>query len=53
MLGLVAALQGIGLALGPSVGGTLWESVSHVAPFMASASALSLGALLALCVRDN
>ena len=53
LLGLVAALQGVGLALGPSVGGTLWESASHVAPFMAAAAALSLGALLALFVRDT
>ena len=44
LLGLVAALQGVGLALGPSVGGTLWESASHVAQFMAAAAALSLGA---------
>ena len=53
LLGLVAALQGVGLALGPSVGGILWESASHVAPFMAAAAALSLGALLALFVRDT
>ncbi len=53
LLGVVAALQGVGLVIGPTVGGALWESVSHFAPFLASAFALTVGALCALLVRDG
>ena len=53
LLGLVAALQGIGLVLGPGIGGSLWEHVSHFAPFTAAAVVMTIGAGLALIVRDE
>ena len=36
-LGVVATAQGIGLAVGPSLGGELWERVGVYAPFEAAA----------------
>jgi len=53
MLGIVAALQGIGLVIGPEVGGRLWDTVSHFAPFLASAAVLTTGALLALALKEE
>jgi MFS family permease len=53
MLGIVAALQGVGLVIGPYVGGALWEQVSHFAPFLAAAASMTLGAALSLTIRDE
>jgi MFS family permease len=53
MLGVVAALQGAGLVVGPYIGGALWESVSPFAPFMASATAITIGTLVALPVKET
>ncbi len=47
-LGAVATGQGIGLAVGPSVGGALWERVGVYAPF--EAAAIFLGLAVALTV---
>ena len=53
MLGVVAALQGVGLVVGPYIGGALWEQVSHFAPFLAAAASMTLGAVLSLTIRDE
>jgi MFS family permease len=53
MLGVVAALQGAGLVVGPYIGGALWENVSQFAPFMASAVAITIGTLVALPVKES
>ncbi|MBI5876709.1 MAG: MFS transporter [Chloroflexi bacterium] len=53
LLGVVAALQGIGLVIGPEVGGRLWDTVSHIAPFLASAAVLTIGALVALALKEE
>lgn len=36
-LGAIATVQGVGLALGPAVGGALWNQIGVYAPFTASA----------------
>lgn len=46
-LGAVAAAQGIGLAVGPSLGGTLWARLGVYAPFEAAALLLLLAIALA------
>lgn len=53
MLGMVAALQGIGLVIGPYIGGALWEQVSHFAPFVGAGISMTAGAALSLTVRDE
>ena len=53
MLGVVAALQGAGLVVGPYIGGALWENVSQFAPFAASAVAITIGTLVALPVKES
>ena len=47
-LGAVATAQGIGLAVGPSLGGTLWERIGVYAPFEVAALFLGLAAVLTL-----
>ena len=47
-LGAVATAQGIGLAVGPSIGGALWERVGIYAPFQAAAIFLGLAAVTTL-----
>ena len=47
-LGAVATAQGIGLAVGPSVGGALWERVGVYAPFQVSAAFLGIAAVMTL-----
>jgi MFS family permease len=49
-LGAVATAQGIGLAVGPSLGGALWERVGVYAPF--EVAALLLGLAVVLTVWD-
>jgi len=45
-LGVIATAQGIGLALGPSLGGVLWERVGIYAPFELAAIWLVLALIL-------
>lgn len=47
-LGAVATAQGIGLAVGPSLGGALWERIGVYAPFEAAALFLGLAVVLTL-----
>jgi DHA1 family multidrug resistance protein-like MFS transporter len=47
-LGAVATAQGIGLAVGPTIGGALWEHLGIYAPFQAAAIFLSLAAVMTL-----
>jgi MFS family permease len=47
-LGAVATVQGAGLALGPSLGGALWERIGVYAPFEVAALLLGLAVALAL-----
>ena len=49
-LGAVATAQGIGLAVGPSLGGALWERIGVYAPF--EVAALFLGCAVALTLWD-
>ncbi len=52
-LGAVATAQGIGLAVGPSVGGALWTRVDVYAPFEAAAIFLGLAVALTVCRARN
>jgi DHA1 family multidrug resistance protein-like MFS transporter len=45
-LGAVATAQGIGLAVGPSLGGALWERIGEYTPFEAAALFLGLAVVL-------
>ncbi len=45
-LGAVATAQGIGLAVGPSLGGALWERIGVYAPFEVAALFLGLAVVL-------
>lgn len=45
-LGAIATAQGIGLALGPALGGTLWERVGVYAPFETAALLLLIATLV-------
>lgn len=47
-LGAIATAQGIGLAVGPSIGGGLWERVGVYAPFEIAAVFLFGGAIVAV-----
>ncbi|MDE3087810.1 MAG: MFS transporter [Chloroflexota bacterium] len=47
-LGAVATAQGTGLAVGPSLGGALWQSVGVYAPFELAAMLLVFAMMLAL-----
>ncbi len=53
LLGAVAAVQGVGLAIGPVVGGYLWEHIDHYAPFMAGAFLLLVGTALSLWLTPD
>ena len=53
LLGAVATVQGAGLAVGPVVGGYLWEHIRPYAPFTAGALLLLAATLLSLCVRSK
>lgn len=52
LLGGIAAVQGIGLVLGPSVGGLLWEW-SPYAPLLLAAASFTVALALARAVRDH
>jgi len=51
MMGLMATAQGLGAVLGPLVGGYLWDlgEKGHHYPWYASAAALTLAAVTAMC----
>jgi MFS family permease len=53
LLGAVATVQGAGLAIGPIIGGLLWEQVHPYAPFVAGALLLFAATLLSLCIRSK
>jgi DHA1 family multidrug resistance protein-like MFS transporter len=46
-VGASETVQGLGLVLGPLLGGLLWDGLGPRAPFLASAAALTVGAVLA------
>ncbi len=48
VFGVVSTAQGVGMLLGALVGSTLYSHVSPIAPFVAAASLVSLGAIIAL-----
>jgi DHA1 family multidrug resistance protein-like MFS transporter len=51
LLGAVATVQGAGLAVGPVVGGYLWEHIGPYAPFTTGAGLLLAATVLSLCIR--
>ena len=53
LLGAVATVQGAGLAIGPIVGGALWEHLFPYAPFMSGAVLLLAATLLSLLIRPG
>jgi MFS family permease len=53
LLGAVATVQGAGLAVGPVVGGYLWERVHPYAPFAAGAVLLLAATILSLCIKPR
>jgi MFS family permease len=53
LLGVVATVQGAGLAVGPVAGGYLWEHIHPYAPFAAGALLLLAATLLSLCIRSK
>ncbi len=53
LLGAVAAVQGVGLAIGPVVGGYLWEHLHHYAPFLAGALLLLVATALSLWLTPD
>jgi DHA1 family multidrug resistance protein-like MFS transporter len=50
LLGGLATVQGAGLAIGPVVGGYLWEHVQYYAPFLAGAALLAIATALSLAM---
>jgi MFS family permease len=51
--GLYTSAQSLGQVIGPTLGGTLYESISHGAPFYFNTVVLWLGAaILILLIRD-
>jgi DHA1 family multidrug resistance protein-like MFS transporter len=53
LLGAVATVQGAGLAVGPVVGGYLWEQIHPYAPFTLGAGLLLAGTLLSLRINPR
>lgn len=53
LLGAVASVQGAGLAMGPVVGGYLWESLHAYAPFTVGAGLLFVATLLSLWISPR
>jgi len=53
LLGAVATVQGAGLAVGPVVGGYLWEHIHPYAPFAAGAVLLFAATMLSLCIKPG
>jgi DHA1 family multidrug resistance protein-like MFS transporter len=52
LLGAAVAVQGAGLAIGPIIGGYLWEHVYHYAPFLVGALLLLVATGLSLLVVE-
>lgn len=50
-MGASQTAQGLGLVLGPLLGGVLWDSLGHRAPFIGAALLLTLGTALLLVMR--
>ncbi len=48
LLGALATVQGAGLAIGPVIGGYLWEHIHYYAPFLAGAFLLLVATVLSL-----
>ncbi|OFX31642.1 MAG: hypothetical protein A2Z07_08735 [Armatimonadetes bacterium RBG_16_67_12] len=46
-IGASETVQGLGIVLGPLVGGFLWDAAGPKAPFVASAVAITVGAIIA------
>ncbi|OLC28984.1 MAG: hypothetical protein AUH31_07815 [Armatimonadetes bacterium 13_1_40CM_64_14] len=52
-MGAAQTAEGLGLVMGPLLGGVLWDTAGHVAPFVASASLLSVSTVaLVLTIRS-
>jgi len=52
-MGAAQTAEGLGLVLGPLLGGVLWDAAGHVAPFVASASLLSVSTVaLIITIRS-
>ncbi len=47
-LGASETVQGLGLVMGPLLGGVLWDALGPKAPFVASASILTVGTIIAV-----
>ncbi|MDR7543425.1 MAG: MFS transporter [Armatimonadota bacterium] len=47
-IGASETVQGLGIVLGPLLGGFLWDAAGPRAPFLASAAAITVGAILAV-----
>ncbi len=47
-MGAAQAAEGLGLVVGPLIGGLLWDTLGHRAPFVASAILLSIAATVLL-----
>lgn len=52
LFGGIAAVQGIGLAFGPALGGALWEYVGPYAPLLTAGSLFALGFGLSFFARE-
>ncbi|MEO7719947.1 MAG: MFS transporter [Capsulimonas sp.] len=54
VIGAVATAQGVGVLLGVTTGGLLYKHAGHIAPFVAAASLVTIGMLLALfTIRES
>lgn len=52
-MGAAQTAEGLGLVLGPLLGGVLWDAAGHVAPFVASAALLSVSTVaLIITIRS-
>lgn len=49
-IGASETVQGLGIVLGPLVGGFLWDAAGPKAPFVTSAAALTAGAIIAILI---
>jgi MFS family permease len=49
-VGASETVQGLGLVLGPLLGGLLWDGIGPKAPFVACATALTVGAIITISV---
>jgi MFS family permease len=47
-MGASQTAQGLGLVLGPLLGGLMWDTLGHRAPFLAAAALLTVGTVVLL-----